>query len=61
MFFFLWDDQRAINKGTEQVSQTSFCSDCTEVADNGQSIVKSVKVKKDWENDVFRGSEKPVS
>lgn len=49
VFFFLWDDQRAINKGTEKVSQTSFCSDCTEAADNGRSTVKSVKVKKDCE------------
>lgn len=49
VFFFLWDDQRALNKGTEKVSQTSLCSDCTEGADNGRSTAKSVKVRKDWQ------------
>lgn len=62
VFFFLWDDQKPLNKGTEKVSQTSFCSDCTEVADNGQSTVKSVKVRKDWQGTrPFQLTEKPVS
>lgn len=62
VFFFLWDDQKALNKGTEKVSQTSLCSDCTEVADNGQSTVKPVKVRKDWQGTrPFQLTEKAVS
>lgn len=59
MFFFLWDDQRATNKGTEKVSQTRLCSDRTEVADNGQSTVKSVKVKRTGREKIFQRLREP--